>query len=145
MKKQMVTIISLVLIVVLGCAGITGIANDNLSEGVIDTGVSPCFTAIQSCSRAIEKENSWGKLYCEGTTSTYSSYKASITAELQHYDGSWNTIKTWVDAPNDDYAVIGEYYYVGTGSYRLKTTHKALNSNGTTAETFIEYSDTVSF
>ncbi len=145
MKKQMFKVISLALAIVLCCVGITVIADDNLSESSIDSGISPCFTAIFSCSRALEKENSWGKLYCEGDTTTYQAYKADVTVELQHYDGSWTTIKSWSDTSTDTYALVAEYYYVGTGSYRLKVTHKGLNSNGTTAETFVAYSDTVSF
>ncbi len=145
MKKQMLKIISLVLAVVLCCAGITVIANDHLAEGTIGSEISPCFTAIQSCSRTFTKENNWGKLYCEGDTSTYQGYKGSVTVELQHYDGEWTTIKSWTDSPNDTFAVVGEYYYVETGSYQLKVTHKALNSNGTVAETFVAYSDTITF
>ncbi len=145
MKKQMLKLISLSLAIIIGCVGITVIADDNLPEAQIGSDVSPCFTAISSCGRGIEKENSLGKLYCEADTTTYPGYNASVYVELQHYDGNWTTIKTWSDAPNYKYAVVGEYYYVGTGSYRLKTTHKALNSSGTVVETFTDYSRTVTF
>ncbi len=145
MKKQTTKLISLALALVLCCVGITVIADEQLSETQIDSGISPCFTAISSCSSALEKENNLGKLYCEGDTTTYQGYKASVTVELQHYDGDWTTINTWSDTSTDTYALVAEYYYVGTGSYRLKNTHKALNSNGTTAETFVEYSNTVTF
>ncbi len=145
MKKRMVKLISLALALVLCCVGITVIADDHLTEGAIGSEISPHFTAIATCSRMLQKENSLGKLYCEGTTKTYQGYKGSVTVELQHYDGNWTTIKTWSDSPNSTYAVVGEYYYVGTGSYQLKVTHKALNSNGTVAETYTDYSRTVSF
>ncbi len=145
MKKQMVKLIALVVVVVLGCAGITVIANDNITETEIGTEINPCFTAIHDCSRALVKENSLGKLYIEACTITYQGYKGSVKVELQHYDGGWNTIKTWTDEPNSTFAGVGKYYYVDNGSYQLKVTHKALNSNGTTAETFTAYSDVVTF
>lgn len=146
MKKQIKKIITISMAVVLCMStGVFAAESKPSMQFVHDNEVSPKYTAILDLSNYLSLESSDGKLYCQGDTHVYWGYKAGVTVELQQYDGSWNTIKTWYNAENSRFAVVSEYYYVVNGTYRLKVTHEAYNSNGTVAETEITYSDIVRF
>ena len=63
--------------------------------------------------------------------------------ELQEYKNKeWKTIKTWTDT-DSDYVGLATSYFVTKGTYRLKLTHKAYNSNMKQVESFVKYSETV--
>lgn len=86
-----------------------------------------------------------GTANCYGYTKTQSGYSAKVTVELQRKGTTWTTIKTWT-ASDSAKAVVDETYSVSRGySYRLKTTHYALNSNGSVVESTVKYSSTVSY
>ena len=149
MKKQVKQIISIMLAAML-CSAVTmttyaeeanvpeetTVSNDNSDE------ISPYFLAISSCSRLLRLESSLGKMLCSGDTAVYSGYTAEVIVELQK-DGT--TIKTWKDKPQSTFATVDEYYYVEHGTYQLKVTHRAYTSSGSVADTFIAYSDKVTY
>ena len=84
-----------------------------------------------------------GKLTCMGKTHVLYGYSAGITMELQEYKNKdWTTIKTWtgIDA---DCVELTTSYYVAKGTYRLKLTHKAYDSNMKQIESFVNYSNTI--
>lgn len=122
----------------------------------VSESVAPSFAAQIDNSASIQNVaitttynnltlGSFGKLTCDGTTTTQSGYNAGVTVELQQYNGGWNTIKTWSDT-GATYAVVCEPYYVSKGySYRLKVTHKSYNSNWIQLESFVKYSNTVAY
>ncbi len=86
-----------------------------------------------------------GRANCYGYTQTQSGYTAKVTVELQRKGSSWISIKKWT-VSDDSKAVVSENYSVTKGySYRLKTTHYALNSSGSIVESTVKYSSTVSY
>ena len=103
--------------------------------------ISPYFVAISSCSRSLNLENG-GKLVCKGDTAVYMGYIAEVTVELQK---SGHTIKTWSNKPGSRHAVVSEPYYVTNGTYKLKVTHKAYDSAGNVADSFVAYSNEVTY
>ena len=144
MKKQIKKIVTISLAVIL-CMSTSIFAAERkpFLQVVNGNEVSPNYIAILDLSNYLSLESSDGKLYCQGDTHVYWGYTAGVTVELQQYDGSWNTIKTWYNAENSRFAVVSEYYYVTNGTYRLKVTHEAYNSNGTIADSETTYSDIV--
>lgn len=119
----------------------------NISDINIDnnkyTEIMPQNIAIINHSRNLTISS--GKASCYGYTKTQSGYKAKVTVELQRQGTTWTTIKTWT-ALDSAKAVVDETYSVSSGySYRLKTTHYALNSSGSVVESTVKYSSTVSY
>ena len=115
----------------------------NSIESAIERIGTPYFTAILVAENGLTL-NSGGRLTCASGTETRRDYNAGITMELQsNSNGSWGTIKTWSDTSSTDYIYLSKDWYVVKGTYRLKLTHTAKNTNGTIAETFTNYSRTV--
>lgn len=112
------------------------------SAAVIDNSASVQNEIITNWSESLT--GSSGNLTCNGTTKVNSGYSAGVTVELQKYTTSWGTIKTW-SASGGTKASVSEPYSVSRGSYRLKVTHKAYNSSGSLAESFVKYSNTVTY
>ena len=84
-----------------------------------------------------------GLLRCVGETTVWNGYSAGIKIELQQQSGStWSTFKSW-ETTGARTAYMLQDWYVAHGTYRLKLTHTALNSNGSVAETVIIYSKVV--
>lgn len=85
----------------------------------------------------------FGKLTCKGHTEVSYGYLAGITMELQEFKNKeWTTIKTWSET-DADYVALNTSYFVVKGTYRLKLTHKAYDSNMKQIESFIKYSKTI--
>ncbi len=149
MKKQSQKILSLVMaaMLLLSVGSVVSAADSgNIgSVAIRQTEINPRFIAIWDCGRALTLENSLGKLYCMGYTDTYSGYKGYVMVELQKMDGTWDTIKTWTHSSNTASATVDEYYYVGRGTYQLKVTHRAYNSNNVQVDEFIAYSDLLQY
>ena len=105
--------------------------------------IMPQNIAIINYSRDLTISS--GIANCYGYTKTQSGYSAKVKVELQRKGTTWTTIKTWT-ASDSAKAVVDEIYSVSKGySYRLKTTHYALNSSGSVVESTVKYSSTVSY
>lgn len=103
------------------------------------------WTYINVCSYGFEHSDiSSTALYCSGTTTTCSQKNAYVKVVLQQYkNGSWKTYATLTD---EGYmgAAIDDDIEVATGyTYRLKITHEARTTSGTTVETYTQYSGTL--
>ena len=110
----------------------------NISE------ISPRYIAITEMDNDISISSN--KANCYGKTTVTSGYRARVKVELQQKNGtSWATLKTWNVSGNLS-ATVNELYTPTKGnSYRLKTTHYALNSNGSVAEYVTKYSSTITY
>lgn len=78
-----------------------------------------------------------------GNTTVPSSRYAYVKVELQYLNnsGSWVNFGTWEDEGRAG-AAVEEYIQVTPGyTYRLKTTHKAMDANGNVLETFYDEPD----
>lgn len=82
-----------------------------------------------------------GKATCYGFTKTIANYKAGVKVELQKYNSTWTTVKTWSNIDNIS-ATVYKNYMVAKGTYRLKVTHTVLNTNNKILESSIIYSNT---
>ena len=80
-----------------------------------------------------------------GGTTTGSPRNGYVKVELQQYkNGGWNTIYTLTDEDYMAAAVEDDYYAAPIHyTYRLKITHKAKTTGGTTLETFTQTSYTL--
>ncbi|MBQ9314581.1 MAG: hypothetical protein IJ220_06295 [Clostridia bacterium] len=83
--------------------------------------------------------------FIDGTTTTGAPRNAYVKVELQKYiNAGWNTIYTLTD---EDYMAAGvedtDYSVDKNYTYRLKITHKAKTTSGTTLETYTHYSYTL--
>ncbi len=114
----------------------------NCSAQAIGGTASPMYTGISSTTMGFDI-NSNGSLYCSGSTSAWSGYKAGVVVELQKNDGGWTTIKTWSDY-DDTFAAVDNNWFVEDGySYRLKITHYAYDSNWNQVYSVVKYSRTI--
>lgn len=108
------------------------------------TEIMPQNIAIINNSRNLTISS--GTAYCYGYTQTQSGYSAKVKVELQRKDTTWITIKSWEKTSTGLSTSVDETYSVSSGySYRLKTTHYALNSSGSVVESTVKYSSTVSY
>lgn len=105
---------------------------------------SPRYIAMTSLNNNLNI-SSKGKATCYGYTKTNINYNARVKVELQKYNSGWSTIKSWDDT-DSVYVSISKDYYISKGySYRVKTTHYALNSSGSVIESVVLYSSTLSY
>ena len=140
-KSKFKRVIALITAVIM-CFGMSTLTfAASLSEGET---ISPKNIAITATDNSLGWVST-GKLNCYGSTDVQSGYKAGVTVELQRYSSGWSTIKTW-SSTGGLTAIVDKDYYVSTGySYRLKLTHRAYDSSGTTViETIVKYSNVVS-
>lgn len=125
MGKQKVKLISVLLAATaLFSTGSVFAENTNQTRAISPgETISPQFIALENkdCRLTISS----GVATCYGYTKTSSGYIARVTVELQKLDGTWETIKTWNKMGSGMTAIINETYSVGSGTYRLKTTHQA--------------------
>lgn len=106
--------------------------------------IFPMYIAIISTNNDLSISS--GEADCYGYTQTQSGYKAKVKVELQRKVTSWSTIKSWEKTSTGLSATVDETYSVNRGySYRLKTTHYSLNSNGNEIESTVKYSSAVNY
>ncbi len=144
-KNKIKRLAALVLSIICVCSASVSYAKDgydNCSATVIGDTSSPMYVGISVASINFDT-NSNGSLHCDGYTSVWKDYNAGIVAELQQYDGGWNTIKTWSDYAADFASVDNNWFVVGGYSYRLKTTHYAYDSNWNQVYSVVKYSKTI--
>lgn len=113
-----------------------------VKAAVIDNSASVQNIAITGYSESLT--GSSGSYTCYGSTRVASGYSAGVTVELQKYTSGWGTIMTW-SASGGSKASLNQPYAVPRGTYRLKVTHKAYNSSGSLVESFVKYSNTVTY
>jgi len=94
-----------------------------------ETAIMPQWTDVSTILSNMEVDK-WGiaKISASGKASTTSSADSvEIIVDLQRYeDGNWNTIKSWSDKQNIQFAAVSERYAIAKGySYRLYLTVKA--------------------
>lgn len=109
---------------------------------VSEDGVSPYFLVFADCWSGLSDKGN-GKLLCSGGTLVRDGYTAATLMELQkkQSDNTWSTIKSW-SGKGGSQKSFGEYWYVSSGSYRVKTTHQAYQGSSL-IEIFTSYSQTV--
>ncbi|MCI9085361.1 MAG: hypothetical protein HFE51_02935 [Clostridia bacterium] len=130
-------------ITVTACAAVTTGFSGRAEAAKIDDSVSIQNVIINDASNSLWR--SGNTMNCNGKTKVPSGYKAGLTMELQKYDGGWTTIKTW-SSTGSTRTEMSRTHSVSSGyRYRLKTTHKAYNGAGGTAETIVKYSNEVSY
>ena len=138
MRKQMTKFISVALATTAILS--TGVAYAEAAQQTRATAsgeiVSPRFLAMQDIDASFSISS--GTAYCYGYTKVQSGYTAKVKVELQKNNGSWTTVKTWTKTSTGTIAKVDETYSVGSGSYRLKVTHEALQ-NGVSVETSTKY------
>ncbi|WMJ76526.1 MULTISPECIES: hypothetical protein [unclassified Sedimentibacter] len=143
MKKKVLSVLFIIFIMVLVNSIHASVyaETDDLKNS---TEIKPNYIAIVLCLNNLTL-NSGGKLTCEGETGVQKEYIAGVKIELQQLSGNWTTIKTWEDTSDDEEMYLYKDWYVEKGSYRLKTTHTALDSSGDVIEIVTKYSETVDY
>ena len=146
MKKQgSKKTIALIMATVLGLSTVTAMAAPEKEASITKTGESaimPRYIAITDTSTELTLIGS--TLNCYGYTGVQQGYKAHVTVELQRRGSTWTTIRTWVAtggmtaAVDQNYTSYSSYY-----KYRLKVTHKSLDSNGNVLESYETYSTVI--
>lgn len=142
MKKTFVFLMTMMLLSCNVCAS-TDINLEVNDDVEYDTAV-PYYIGISTVSNKLDI-SSTGSATCYANTKTLSGYTAKVKVELQKKNNSWETIKTWTDT-NSVSATVSKSYSVSKGySYRLKTTHSSIDSDGNVVESFTMYSSTKSY
>lgn len=146
-KKVLLKVVALAAVALMCLSGISVSAaeqNDPIDSDKVNAAISPCFLAIVSCENNLTL-NSGGRLTCEGKTEVQYGYIAGLTIELQQYDEQWKTIKTWSASDSTVVSLSKDWYVISGYQYRLKLTHKAMNTNYAVIESFTSYSRTVAY
>jgi len=144
MKQKRFTLAMIVVLVLTTVfSSITLSAASQNPQMLEDNTVRPRFVAILTGSNLLELR-SGGKLFCSGDTETRPGYTAGLVLELQKQNSgnSWSAIKTWTEE-YANWCYLGADWYVVNGTYRLKVTHYAKDSNGNLVDSYIIYSKTV--
>lgn len=118
-----------------------------LSLGMISTAssIQPRWSYISSVAYLFEKDQvlaDYDILACGGDTTVAGTRYAYVKVELQYLrNGVWTNYAVWEDEGRAG-AGVEEYIRVTPGyTYRLLTTHKAMDANGNVLETFNDQSD----
>lgn len=123
------------------CCTAGGALNTGAMAKSIDDQISIQNVVITEATNSLSRSGS--SMNCYGKTTVPAGYKASVIVELQKYNGGWATINRW-SATGGISAVVSKSYGVESGyKYRVKTTHRAYDSNGKTIETIVKYSGEV--
>lgn len=127
---------------VLTCMGISSLQAFAYVELPSDNIViSPRYIAIIDTETLLEKTGS--TLSCYGYTNVQVGYSSKTVVELQRYSSNaWTTIKTWTSTGTTS-SEVDKTYTATSGTYRLKITHSAYNSNGVLIESTVTYSNIV--
>lgn len=142
MKKTKVKrIMAALMAVTISCGMVTNpvLANSQSGNEII----TPYFTAIETTlSHLILTDN---VLTAKGNTLVTEGYTASIIVELQKStDGkNWYKATQWTDTCKNKAEVLEKYTAISGYYYRIKSTHKAYDSNGKLLESQVKYSNVV--
>ena len=105
--------------------------------------ISPYFIVIESATNSLSLTNS--TLIAEGYTVVTNGNMASITIELQKSTNNkdWAKAVQWSDTQKDMASISKTYTAISGYYYRIKSTHKAYDSNGKLLESQVKYSNVV--
>ena len=147
MKKQgSKKTIALIMATVLGLSTVTAMAaekEDSSLNAIGETTIMPRYIAITDTDTDLILINST-TLNCYGYTCVQQGYKANVTVELQRRGSTWTTIRTWTATGGLSAAVDQNYTnYSSSYKYRVKVTHKSLDSNGNVLESVTTYSSII--
>ncbi|MBE7063724.1 MAG: hypothetical protein E7390_08090 [Ruminococcaceae bacterium] len=145
-KKLCVVLLACLMLfnVAMATGATTGLRVEPLAAS--DDGIAPCFVAIWECARGLSLENSAGKLSVRACTDSYPGYTSGVIVLLQKKVGSsWVGVTSWEDAHGSTASTVDVSYYVSHGTYRTQCTHRAYYPSGDVAETFVAYSDEVTY
>lgn len=107
----------------------------------INSEVMPMYLFILTAANSLSISSS-GKASCTASTQTDSTHTPEVKVELQKEvsKDSWETIKNW-SATGSYEAYVSKTYSFSKGyTYRLRTTHYALDSEGKISEYAVKYS-----
>lgn len=102
---------------------------------------TPRWSHLAAIQGTIEVSNGVARItvFCDASTANVTKVKAKC--ELQKYDDSWKTIKTWTETQSGTFASYEKTYAVAKGyDYRLRVTGYAYNGS-TLLEEATEYFD----
>lgn len=141
MKKTVKKLLFMTAVISALCCTAGGALNTGAMAKSIDDPISIQNVIISRANNSLSRSGS--SMNCYGTTTVPSGYKASVIVELQKYNGGWATINRW-SATGGISASVSKSYGVESGyKYRVKSTHRAYDSNGNTVETIVKYSGEV--
>ncbi len=105
--------------------------------------ISPYFIAIEKAYNDLAVVN--GIIRLKGSTAVSSGYTASVTVELQKSTNNkdWAKAVQWSDTQKDMASISKTYTAISGYYYRIKSTHKAYDSNGKLLESQVKYSNVV--
>lgn len=105
--------------------------------------ISPYFIAIEAAYNDLAVVNGIVRLI--GNTAVSSGYTAGVTVELQKStDGkNWSKATQWTDTRKKEAEISETYTAISGYYYRIKSTHKAYDSNGKLLESQVKYSNVV--
>lgn len=138
MKKSTLKKLTAIVLCVCTCIGAMGVCAQAAVKPPAEN--LPQYTAIATTANVLDYLGN-NKLDIGGTTSVYDGYNASVYVELQKYNNGWGYVNSWSDSGS--YAVVDTTYYVTTGAYRLKLTHKSYTSGWRQLDNVTKYSKTV--
>lgn len=121
--------------------GMTGLGATYAAAKTIDNPISIQNIAVTDTSSSLSHFAEI--MNCTGKTTVQVGYTAGLTMELQQDNGGWDTIKTWSTSGGRSVGLTKSYAVSSGYRYRLKTTHKAYNSNGSLVESIVRYSNIV--
>lgn len=145
MTKKGSKTIAVISAAILSFSSISAMASQEKEVNLTGTGESaimPRYIAITDTSTELIRNGS--TLNCYGYTGVQQGYKANVTVELQRKGSTWTTIRTWTATGGLSAAVDQNYTnYSSSYKYRLKVTHKSLDSNGNVLESVTTYSTVI--
>ena len=142
MKKVVALLVAVILSLGVSSYGGKVFASSSDENTYKESNQGAKYTYILYCRTDLTLQ-SLGRFLCSAETNVQMGYNAGVVVELQQSNGgTWTTIKSW---SNDSakHTSVNEYWYVVKGTYRVKSTHTAMNSSGTVLETTTQYSNTV--
>lgn len=139
--KLMKKLCTAVIVSAICCTAGGALNTGAMAKSIDDHQISIQNVVITEATNALSRSGS--SMNCYGKTSVPAGYKASVIVELQKYNGGWATINRW-SATGGINASVSKSYGVESGyKYRVKSTHRAYDSNGKTIETIVKYSGEV--
>lgn len=142
MKKTVKKLLFMTAVISALCCTAGGALNTGaMAKSIDDHQISIQNVVITEATNSLSRSGS--SMNCYGKTTVPSGYTASVIVELQKYNGGWATINRW-SATGGINASVSKSYGVESGyKYRVKSTHRAYDSNGKTIETIVKYSGEV--
>lgn len=140
--KKIISICLVIILVICSAVPVFAVNSSSAKTQIGNGNISPMFVGISVMSTAIDIDW-WGRASCSGTvTLSNDTYSVNLTVALQRYNGgNWTTVTSWSqNGYGGDGTDMEKYYYVTSGTYRVASTARVYNANGTLIETQTIYS-----